>query len=180
VLPSGEVAFTGHDRGGATVTAPVLSAMAVKPSTETPTLTTAAWMTVVCVVGTTSDTASVSDVCCSSLRLADSRRRRAVPNADGAAVPVTGICVLAKESVRHTTVADWMVLMEAIATLVPVTYSGSMLIVGTHMSGITTTNSYRVSALRLVTLKAYFPFSPRRTPTTALFTHCSVPSHRAQ
>jgi hypothetical protein len=137
-------------------------------------------MAAVSVVGTTSETASVSDVCCSSLRFADSKRRRAVPMADGAAVPVTGSCVLANESVRHTIVADWMVLMEAIATLVPVTYSGSMLIVGTHISEVSTTNSYSVSAFRLVTLKAYLPFSPRRTPTAALVTHCSDPSHRAQ
>jgi hypothetical protein len=42
VLPSGEVAFSGHDSGGCTVAAPVLSAMAMNPSTVTPSLTTAA------------------------------------------------------------------------------------------------------------------------------------------
>jgi hypothetical protein len=122
VLPSGEVAFSGHDRGGATVAVPVL-AIAMKPSTVTPTLTTAAWMTAVSVEGTTNEMASVSDVCCSSLRFADSRRRRAEPRTAKVAVPVTGSCVLTSGSVRHTMGADWMVLMEAIATLVPVTYS---------------------------------------------------------
>jgi len=106
VLPSGEVAFSGHDNGGAMVTAPVSDAMAVKPSTVMPSLWTAAWMAAVWVVGTTNDTARVSAVCDSSLRFADSSSRRAVFMADAAAVPVIGSCVLAIGSVRHTMDAE--------------------------------------------------------------------------
>jgi hypothetical protein len=179
MLPSGDVAFSGHVKGGATVAVPVL-AMAVYPSTVTPTLTTAAWTAAVLAVETTRETANVSEACSSSLRFADSSSRRAVPRAEAAAVPVTGRYVSARESTWHTIVAELTVLMDAMATLVPLTYSGSMRMVGTHMPAVTTTNSYRVSALRLVTLKAYFPFTPRRTPTTTVVIHWGDPSHRAQ
>jgi len=76
--------------------------------------------------------------------------------------------------------AERRVLMEAMATLVPVTYSGSMLMVGMHIPGVMTTNSYRASDRRLETLKAYFPSIPRDTATTILATHPSDPSHKAQ
>ena len=106
VLPSGEVAFSGHDSGGAMVTAPVSDDMAVKPSTVMPSLWTAAWMMAVWLLGTTNDTAKVSDFCCSSRRFADSSSRRAVFMADAAAVPVIVSCVLAIGSVRHTIGAE--------------------------------------------------------------------------
>jgi hypothetical protein len=140
VLPSGDVAFSGHVNGGATVAVPVL-AMAVNPSTVTPTLTTAAWIAAVSLEETTSVTASVSTDWLRSRRFADSNSRRATPRVDAAAVPVTGSLVLTRESVWHTIVTELIVLMDAMATLVPVTYSGSMLIVGTHSSAVTTTNS---------------------------------------
>jgi hypothetical protein len=47
--------------------------------------------------------------------------------------------VLASESVKQTIGAERRVLMEAMATIVSVTYSLSMLIVGTHSLGVTTT-----------------------------------------
>jgi hypothetical protein len=115
--------------------------MAVNPSTVTPTLTTAAWIAAVSLEETTSVTASVSTDWLRSRRFADSNSRRATPRVDAAAVPVTGSLVLTRESVWHTIVTELIVLMDAMATLVPVTYSGSMLIVGTHSSAVTTTNS---------------------------------------
>jgi hypothetical protein len=104
---------------------------------------------------TTNETDSVSAICCSN-------RRRAVA---APTVPVTGSCVLASESVKQTIGAERRVLMEAMATIVPVTYSLSMLIVGTHSLGVTTTNLKRMSELNEVTLKAYFPSTPRETAT---------------
>lgn len=141
VLPSGEVAFSGHVSGEAITAAPE-DEMGVYPSTVIPASTTAAWIAVVSAEGTTNDTANVSEVCCSSLRFADSSRRRIEVLVEvDAAVPVTGSWVLANESVKHPIGAERRVLMEAIATLEPVTYSGSMLMAGTHMPGVTTTNS---------------------------------------
>ena len=88
--------------------------------------------------------------------------------------------VVARESVKHTTETDEMVLIEAMATLVPVTYSGSMPKVGTHIPGVKTVNSYKTSAVRRVMLKEYFPSSPRVTATPIRVTHWSVPSHTVQ
>ena len=84
MLPSAEVEFSGHESGGATSDVPE-DEMAVNPSTTIPASATASWIAAVSEVGTTSDTANVSEFCCSSLRFADSNKRR-MPDA----VPVTG------------------------------------------------------------------------------------------
>ncbi len=85
------------------------------------------------------------------LRLADSSSRRAIFRADAAALnmpmPVIGSCVMASEPVRHTIGAECSrSSMQMDATLVPVTYARSMLIVGTNMPGVMTKSSQRVSA----------------------------------
>jgi hypothetical protein len=76
------------------------------------------------------------------LRFAGSSSRRAICRTDAAAEPVIGSCVMASESVRHTIGAECSrSSMQMDATLVPVTYARSMLIVGTNMPGVVTTTS---------------------------------------